>query len=380
MLSPRHLIEKSKHLLPLHAWESYQGAPYDPESLQYLNDAHIEALHDNSEITSWRQLGEAEVVQGIGILNRIGFVTKRGYAYSAIIGTPESPECTVPVIGTSAWTTSTEGHNERTVRNFMRAGNYVFFVGAEGSYEPAQKPTPNGPITLADSAAATLNFSYHAAQELIEQGYMVDPTRRKVIGESRGGMVGMGEVALAEHFGQEVVMADFAAPCIPRRLRADDVIKLGEQIAKEPSELLRLAGKLTLARLIHYPSTIDPSPYSVKHQVAIGFALFSGEAGALARHIPQDSLIHITTFNNDIASMHDEWCTIFQHHPNVRITPLPGSHMTIADLETLQFTIARNKAAQICLNENEPLNQATVFEAAHFFAPEQKPLHHTIAA
>ncbi len=377
MSLPACVIQKSKNLLPLQAWESYQGAPYDPESPDYLNSTHREDLHHNSEITDWELLREPEVIPGIGTLQRIGFVTKRGYAYSALVGRPEMPECQVPVIGTSAWTTSTEGHNEHTVRNFMRAGNYVFFVGAEGSFEPEEKPRPNGPITLADSAAATLNFSYHAAQELIAEGYAVDPEKRSAIGESRGGMVGMGIAALAEDFCQEIVAADFAAPCLPRRLHLRDAKKFTEQITKEPSELIRLAGKLTLSRLVHYPSTIDLSPYSLKHQFAIGFALFSGEAGALARHIPQETLIHITVFNNDVASMHHEWNEIFQYHPNVRITPLPGSHMTIADLETLQFAIARNKAAQICLNEQEPLTQATVFDAAHLFAPQQKPLHYT---
>lgn len=370
------LAEKAKNILPLNAWESYGGAEFNPESPEYLNEAHRELLRDNSEIVWWEQLGEVEYIPGVGTLERIGFVTKKGYAYSALIGKPEAPECSVPVIGTSAWTTSTEGHNERTVRNFMRAGNYTFFVGAEGSFEPEERPEPSGPITLADSAAAVLNFSYHAAQELIDQGHEVDPVRRAVIGESRGGMVGMGIVALAEDFAQEVVAADFAAPCLPRKMKLKDIGKLMEQIGKEPAEIAKLAGKLTLARLIHYPGTIDLSPYSLKHQFAIGFALFSGEAGALARHIKEDALIHVTVFDNDFASMRSEWEAIFQNYPNVRITPLPGSHLTIADLETLQFAIARNKASQLCLAENEPLTQATVFDAAHLFASQKNPLHY----
>lgn len=100
------------------------------------------------------------------------------------MGIPEQPESDIPVIGTSAWFTSTEGHNEHSVRNLVRAGNYVFFVGAEGSYEPAEKPTPNGPITLADSAAAVLNFSYHANDMLLGEGHVLDERKRIVVGES----------------------------------------------------------------------------------------------------------------------------------------------------------------------------------------------------
>lgn len=371
----RCLAETTKQVLPLKAWESYSRDRFDPESPEFLNETHREIIRTDSEIVDCIRLGEPEFIPGIGSIERIGFVTKKGYAYSALIGIPETLECSVPVIGTSAWTTSTEGHNERTVRNFVRAGNYVLFVGAEGSFEPNVKPKPNGPITLADSAAAVLSFSRLATDNLHQQGYNVNPVDRFAIGESRGGMTGMGIVALAEEFQQKIIAADFAAPCLPRKMKPRDIRKLLEQIGKEPVELAKLAGKLTMARLIHYPSTIDLSPYSLKHQFAIGFALFSGEAGALARHINNDTLMHITVFNNDFASMRAEWEEIFQYHPNVRITPLPGGHLTIADLETLQFAIARNKASQMCLAEDEQLTQETVFDAAHLLAPQQRPLH-----
>lgn len=376
MAIKRCLAERAKNLLPYDAWGSFDNTQYNPKSHEYLDDNHIESLRQNSEIITWETLREPEVIPGIGKLERIGFTTKKGYAYSALIGSPESPECVVPVIGTSAWTTSTEGHNERTVRNFMRSGNYVFFVGAEGSFEPEERPQPNESITLADSAAAVLNFSYYAAQELIQRGDIVDPSRRSIIGESRGAMTGMGIIALAEDFGQEAIVADFAAPCLPRKMKLSDIRKFIGQIGQEPIEIAKLGGKLTLARLIHYPGTIDLSPYSLRHQLAIGFALFSGEAGALAKHIDQDKLIHITVFDNDIASMRAEWEDIFSNHPNIRITPLPGSHMTIADLETLQFAIARNKASQLCISEDRPLTQESIFDAAHSIAPYQKPLHH----
>lgn len=363
----KYFTETTKSLLPFDAPLSFNGYPYQNNSDEYLGYEHRNSLVTNNKITDWQTLSMPEQIKDIGIIERIGFITENGYPYSAIIGVPDSPSSNVPVIGTSAWTTSTEGHNEHTIRNFMKAGNYVFFVGAEGSYHPRTKPNPKGPITLADSASATLNFSKQVGRVLKEQGHPIDLQKRIAIGESRGGMVGMGLIALAEEFDQEIIMADFAAPCLPRRLEKSDTLKFAEQIAREPGEIIRLAGKLTLARLVHYPETIDPSPYSLKHQFAIGFALFSGEAGPLAKNIPENSVIHITVFNNDIASMRKEWEEIFQNHPNVRITPLPGSHMTIADLETMQFALARNRATQNCINNSLELNQQNIFDSAHQF-------------
>jgi hypothetical protein len=369
MITPECIIQKSKNILPFDAWDSFEGTPHSPDSSKYLDKEHRAQLIEHSQLTEIKEHPHEEYVAGVGLIKRAGYITKNGYAYSALIGIPETQKCDVPVIGTSAWTTSTEGHNEHTVRNFMRQGNFIIFVGAEGSYEPKNSPTPAGPITLADSAASILNYSNHVAQDLVEQGYDIDPTNRLLIGESRGAMVGMGVIALANDFNQNILASDLAAPCLPRKLQLSDIRNLTEQISKEPIELFKLAGKLTLSRLIHYPSTLDLSPYSLKHQFAIGFALFSGEAGAMARHIPNEALLHITVFNNDIASMHSDWQKIFQNHPNVRITPLPGGHMSIADPETLSYTLARNATSQLCINNNGELNQESVFDAAHSLIP-----------
>ena len=184
------IVNRISNKVPVNTLRSYSNERLSPQnSGDFLNQDHIEQLKDGSEIVYWKEIAEPEYISGVGILRRIGFTTKNGYSYSSLIGIPETMECNVPIIGTSAWFTSTEGHNEHTVRNFMRAGNIVFFVGAEGSYEPEEKIDPKQPITLADSAAAVLNFSYHAAQDLKNYDCDVDPEKRILIGESRGGMV-----------------------------------------------------------------------------------------------------------------------------------------------------------------------------------------------
>jgi hypothetical protein len=72
--------------------------------------------------------------------------------------------------------------------------------------------------------------------------------------------------------------------------------------------------------------------------------------------------------------MREEWEHIFTDHEGVRITPLRGSHLTLADLETLQYIIGRNKALQYCLAKSIPLTPEVVFNTAHILAPDQKPL------
>ena len=108
----------AQEALPFDAWSSFNVPQSRAETGDYLNEQHRDSLRADSEITDWKILGE-EYVEGVGTLRRLGFVTAQGYSYAAIIGVPEHPESTIPVIGTSAWFTSVEGHNEHTLRNLV---------------------------------------------------------------------------------------------------------------------------------------------------------------------------------------------------------------------------------------------------------------------
>ena len=293
-----------------------------------------------------------------GRIHRQGFTTRAGHSYAALVCMPNDPRTDIPTIATTAWFTSTEGHNEHTARVFMRHGNPVVMVGAEGSEHT--KSSPFG-ITLARSAAAVLQFAREAAYKT-----EIDCSRRYLIGESRGAMVGMGIIALAETFDQEVLFADLTAPCFPRRFHAArDILTLAKHVSREPRTVIDLAGKLPIKLLFHYPATVDPNPGAFVHQLAIGTALFSGEAGELARAIPREQPMHVTTYDDDAASMHKVWVELFEHHANIRVTPLAGSHLSLADPQTLRYLIARNNIFQEQIAAQGSVDAQAIFEEAH---------------
>lgn len=356
-------------------YESYQNPRLDHDAADYMTPEHIEQLRAESEIVYADEYAAEKQVPGVGTLRRVGIITAQGYTYDTLIGIPEKPECDIPVIGTTAWTTSLRGHNERLVRNLVRAGNYVLYVGAEGSYITDTPPARKSPITLANSAATVLRFSSDMVSELRRDGHDIHPSLRFGVGESRGGMVAEGMDALAKAFNQELLFSDEVAPCLPDKLRSvGDIYRFCEQITHEPREMYKLLGSLTLARLRYYPHTVDIRSDCLRHQIVIGGALFSGEAGALARNTPGGTLKHITVFNNDFASMRDRWETFYRDDPYVRITELPGSHMTIANMTTLRYIIARNKAAQYCANGGYAFTPDNVFDLSHELLAEQYPI------
>lgn len=328
---------------------------------------NINDIIEGSKLTELSLIEDEEIVNGH--LRRFGFTTAAGYTYAGLLGMPKKELSDMPFVSTSAWTTSDRGHNEHTGRVAVKEGHPFIFVSQEGGYRPeiSNFPVPKRGLTLARSAAAVLSFASKVANE---NKYSIDAEKRILLGESRGGMVGMGVLALDQYFDQEIVYADLTAPCFPRGFERTDITKLARHIYSEPRSLIKMAGKFTLGKLLHYPSTLDLHPYSVAHQIAIGPALFSGEAGDMARLIDRDKIVHITCYNDDFASMPDEWRKIFANHPNVRVTNLEGSHLTLADPETMDYIHARRRAFRdLGGDDGRTVPGQLMFDRAHKLLP-----------
>lgn len=355
-------------------------APHGPEMEPALQSGDvsqeffegIDNLKKYSEIVDIRLLGPTEIIKKngktIGSLERWGFVTRAGYGYDAIAAIPSEPKSHVPLLGTSAWITSgSHGHNEHTSRHWMRELRVpVLFVGQEGGYRYRASEIPydvdsRPDITLAGSAAATLRFS-QIMPELY--GDLIDSTKRTLVGESRGGMVGMGILALDKLFDQEIVYADLTAPCFPKKPAVMDLLRLTGHLLGAPQSVGNIIPHFALKQVIHLPPTLDLNPSAISHELAIGRALFSGEAGELARLIKNDVIAHITVFDKDYASMRHIWKDIFSSHSGVRITPLPGTHLSLADPQTLSFVEARHNAYNM-LSEQGPVDGQEMFDLAH---------------
>ncbi len=354
----------------LHGTELGPAPQPEVASLDFFES--LESLKALSEIVDIRLLGPAEAIRNngdvVGSLERWGFVTRAGYGYDGIVAIPINPKSDVPLLGTSAWFTSgSHGHNEHTSRHLMRELRVpVLFVGQEGGYRFAQSKVSGveddrPDITLAGSAAATLQFSQMMSARY---GDKLSPTKRALLGESRGGMVGMGILALDKFFGQEIVYADLTAPCFPKKPGVMDILRLTGHLLGAPQSIGNMIPHFAIKQVIHLPPTLDLSPSAVSHELAIGRALFSGEAGDLARLIDNEVIAHITVFDKDYASMRHIWHEIFANHAGVRITPLPGTHLSLADPQTLSFIEARHKAHDV-LSERGPVDGQEMFDLAH---------------
>lgn len=350
----------------------------DYRNLEHLTH-YVDWLKEGAEFKELHYLGADNTKEGT--IHRYGIVTEAGYAYNGNISIPKRQTSDIAVLKTCAWGTSPRGHNEHTDRVMMQDGYPAITLGNEGSYRPKKLPMPERPLTLGGTAAVALNFSRFAGAEF---SHIIHPTDRTAKGESKGGMEGMG-YSLDRNFGQNVLMIDFTAPCIPKKFQLTRSREFGAQlVGKEPLELARLGGRLALGLVFHYPATVDPHPYAVIHQIAKSPAVFSGEAGDLGRLMNSERIMHITTFKDDAWSMPDVWEEIFpeSEYPNVRITRLEGSHLTLADPETLAYIRARERAFRELYTQNgnslfdkfgnELITGDMVFDLAHGYVDQYR--------
>ncbi len=307
------------------------------------NEAVLDSLKEYSTyVLDYRRNAEQRDQHHGAIYSDVATVSD-GQQYQVVTALPDRPIIEAPIAMTTAWFTSTRGHNRHTAQHLMRLGFPVVLVGPEGGhreqklFNPLQHVSRLKDIDLGYSAHNMHNVLDVVPDTLPSAAYRVASSHALLLGESRGAMVGQGVLAQAAAHERTIVYADLTAPCFPVHLQSHHGRRLMEQVIHEPVEIAKLAGRIALNPLIYYPATVDPHPQALAYNIAIGKGLFSGEAGALANHIPLEQQMHITTFHDDFASMPHKWKEIFHNHANVRIKTIDGSHLTIGHPTTLAY-------------------------------------------
>ena len=304
------------------------------------SESHLELTIPSSSIHAYIQDVNKSDNHGSGTVYSDGVVTTDGFAYGVISGVPNEPITDLTIGLTTAWWTSTQGHNRRTVEHFMRLGIPTVLVGAESSYRPAKKHMPNDvdptehKISLTRSAHNT-----HLAFDAIDDDGLrrsIDTHEMILLGESRGAMVGKGILWLADQHDRNIVYGDLTAPCFPEKFELHTTKDLLKQAYGERAALATLASTITIRRLIHYPATLDLHPDAVCANLSTFWPLFNGDSGVLGRKVPFLQNLHVTTFKDDLVSMPDVWRAIYANHPNVRIKQIDGAHLTIAHPKTME--------------------------------------------
>lgn len=338
--------------------------------LEQLPEAQEKLYVPESAVHSYRQNVAQPVRHASGTVFTDGVVMDDGFSYATVVGIPHDAATDLVIGLTSAWWTSSRGHNRRTVEHFMRLGIPTVFVGAEGSYRPSKAELPHE-IDAAEhkiSLARSAHNTHVAFDAVSNQGLnrVVDTSNMILLGESRGAMVGKGILWLADQHERNIVYGDLTAPCFPEKFELHTIKDLLKQAYGERAALATLASTLTFKRLIHYPATIDLHPESVCANLATWWPLFSGDAGIMGRNVPAMQALHVTTFKDDLVSMPNVWREIYANHPLVRIKEIDGAHLTIAHPKTMEHLERRIFALLREVDRTQSTNSADIdFSRVH---------------
>lgn len=310
--------------------QPFEELPKFEDTIQDIYRDKKLPVEKNHNHTFWRDVVE------------IGTDYKNAREYSVVTAFPEHQLVDQPVVMTTAWLTSTQGHNFNTAIHMLNLGFPVIMVGPEGEQKSRKCITRQ----LNNARHTSLPRSTHNTHEIIDAvsstyntaSYQsFDDKNIIVLGESRGAMIGMGLPAYAENHDRKVIYSDLTAPCFPERFEygISSLCNMYQQGRAEFTAIKGLSKTLGLKRVLHYPGTLNLRPSYLLQAMSCIPALLSGDAGLMARHIPRNTPMHIKTFNDDYMSQPDSWKKIFQNHPEVSIKKIDGAHLTIAARETL---------------------------------------------
>lgn len=270
-----------------------------------------------------------------------GYLTKQiarfedGFQYPVISGVPNEVRSDTAAVMTTAWLTSTKGHNLRTLMRMMKVGYETILIGPEGEEK-------NEDLSFLER----FNLAFSSTQFRIayDMNRIVDkklsesdlrPDRIVTLGESRGAMLERGFDVPAYSGSRRVGYRDVTAPCFARPPKLKELPGVALQLIPEARTLGRLAFELVgQPRLWHYRATMHRDPEYYAKEVFKIPQLLSGDAGTLKK-ASRDTPGHIRIFKDDGWSQASEWLELHLDDEHVYIEVTHGCHLDIARDDTL---------------------------------------------
>lgn len=250
-----------------------------------------------------------------------------GTQYPVVTGLPKTSRSDTAVVFTTAWLTSTKGHNMRTLLRILKQGHTALMIGPEGE---AANPELSFMHKLNQARTITLGKTACDMNTVVDHKLSQNPVRQDGyigLGESRGAMIGMGL--------NKLIYADFTAPCFYRPPKIHELPTVAGQLVPEIATLGKLAVNLVRPSRQHYYATLHTNPEYYVHEILKIKMLLSGQAGKLALSQSDDIPMHIRLYKNDGWSQIDEWEAFGKERELTRVETVHGYHLDIARADTL---------------------------------------------
>jgi hypothetical protein len=178
-------------------------------------------------------------------------------------------------------------------------------------------------------------------------------------GYSRGAMIGLGLLAVANHFDRSFPYSDLIDPCLCNTVKTQKLnpLEIGKYLIEEVGSLVREVKALPESELLHLAQTIHVDLCFWLQQLTTGIGLFEGEAGRFSDMISKDNVLHLTFFSNSPFNQADKWISAFKDYPNFGFSIIDGYHTSGINPGNRKNSVGRIVLANKLILEGVNANQ-----------------------
>jgi hypothetical protein len=190
----------------------------------------------------------------------------------------------------------------------------------------------------------------HLALDSAQLEYGIDTSTVDVQGDSNGAMTGTGVITYGPEFARKINDAFLVDPCMVQKIGREDIVKflkhpeypfkevycLGKQVVR-----IFKKGEVSLGDLA---GTAEMSTEYVIGNILLARALFWGEFGHVAAHLPEDQQAQYYLFNHSLANQKRMLMRILRGslgdaRPDVTWETHTGTHLSIANPATVEAKV-----------------------------------------
>lgn len=270
-----------------------------------------------------------------------------GTKYPVLTGYPRNPISDTAIVFTTAWMTSTHGHNkQKTFKRMLEIGYPTIMIGPEGQLRSENKSRHE---RFKGAGDYTLYRNAHNMNRILDeklprekvQGRPLNEQEVIVLGESRGAITGAGFDVEKYSGSRRMAYGDLTAPVFPEKVVLHEWPGILSQLPGEAAALGKLGIKLAIGKQLgDYRGTVHADwEYYLKELPKVR-TFVDGAAGIMARAMRHDTPMHVRTFKDDRWSRAGKWEEIYAGRP-VHLEKARGFHLDIAQPHTLDRISAR---------------------------------------
>lgn len=317
-------------------------------------ERHVEdALHAYSDLhiaSSEQRDDRITLLDHLGTVAVHDVAMSDGSLYTYHVFNPHDRRYEIPVSSTTAWFTSAKfGHNFETAELLMARGMASVVVSQQhAGYQDALRLTTIAQIPRDIHAQ-------HVILDKVADDGVIDTEQAVQIGFSKGGMVGFGAHAVASQHGRTIPFFEYRDPCLEHKLEGPErrITNIGAYVVREGvNSFLTIAQEIRLRQIgTVFKTMVGELPANV----AAGFSIFSIAAGEFAKKLPEESVGHVSFFEDSALNHRVKWHLILDKYPYISHDDVAGFHLHGMSPDHWEPSIERITFAQQLLLEGKDL-------------------------